>query len=212
MLVRTKQCSARDTPEALSRVKTAWLGVYKPQSDRLGSVSPVVRSGLGSSTDTALRRMGWPARIPALTPRAAEKRYAGSTPGSPCSPGWPEPLDCTSLSYKSPFCHRLAAGPTLAPGARRPAVLSGGLTLSLRLKRPLSARLSHRAAPTERVLIVKGFGCRPIRGVSAGTEGRRPKASREGTRGGRREGCRLWRFDRRAAPASDARVGGTDRG
>lgn len=60
--------------------------------------------------------------------------------------------------------------------------------------------------------VVKGFGCRPSRGLSAGTEGRRPKASREGTRGGRREGCRQWRFDRRATPASDARVGGTDRG
>ena len=33
---------------------------------------------------------------------------------------------------------------------------------------------------------VKGFGCRPIRDLSAGTEGRRPKASREGTREGRR--------------------------
>ena len=33
---------------------------------------------------------------------------------------------------------------------------------------------------------VKGFGCRPIRDLSAGAEGRRPKASREGTRGGGR--------------------------
>src|SRR5687767_14787514 len=56
---------------------------------------------------------------------------------------------------------------------------------------------------------VKGFGCRPMRNLSAGTGGRRPKASREGTRGGRRGCCRLWRFDRRA-PASDALIGGTD--
>ena len=34
---------------------------------------------------------------------------------------------------------------------------------------------------------VKGFGCRPIRDRSARTEGRRSKASREGTRGG----CRV---------------------
>src|SRR5690348_2303303 len=34
--------------------------------------------------------------------------------------------------------------------------------------------------------VVKGFGCRPIRDRSARTEGRRSKASREGTRGGRR--------------------------
>jgi hypothetical protein len=30
---------------------------------------------------------------------------------------------------------------------------------------------------------VKGFGCRPVDDLSAGGEGRRPKASEEGTRG-----------------------------
>jgi hypothetical protein len=36
----------------------------------------------------------------------------------------------------------------------------------------------------------------PARGdLSAGTEGRRPKASQEGTREGRVGGCRLWGFD-----------------
>src|ERR1700693_5138692 len=59
---------------------------------------------------------------------------------------------------------------------------------------------------------VKGFGCRPIRNLTAGTEGRRPKASREGTRGGQRGGCRLWRFDGRAASASDTSVCEGDRG
>jgi len=78
----------------------------------------------------------------------------------------------------------------------------------------VSSRPCTRLSPSagSAAVHVKGFGCRPIRGLSAGTEGRRPKASREGTRGGRREGCRLWRFDRRASPASDARVGGTDHG
>ena len=48
----------------------------------------------------------------------------------------------------------------------------------------------------------------PARGdLSARTEGRRPKASEEGTRGGRATACRLWGFDDAAVCVVDALAG-----
>jgi len=57
---------------------------------------------------------------------------------------------------------------------------------------------------------VQSFGCRPTT-MRQPLWGRRPKASREGTRGGRGGGRRLWRFDGGAACASDATVDGGER-
>src|SRR5207253_7300850 len=90
---------------------------------------------------------------------------------------------------------------------RREAVATGPPT---KVASPTDSGRSDLPAGTG--LHVKGFGCRPIRNLTAGTEGRRPKASREGPRGGQRGGCRLWRFDGRAASASDALVCEGDRG
>src|SRR5438477_8232073 len=53
---------------------------------------------------------------------------------------------------------------------------------------------------------VKGFGCRPVVTYPR-TEGRRPKAPQEGTRGGCVGGCRLWGFDGAAAWVGDALAG-----
>ena len=48
----------------------------------------------------------------------------------------------------------------------------------------------------------------PARGdLSARAEGRRPKASQEGTRGGRATACRLWGFDDAAVCVVDALAG-----
>src|SRR5882724_7820319 len=48
----------------------------------------------------------------------------------------------------------------------------------------------------------------PARGDLSGcAEGRRPKASQEGTRGGRARACRLWGFDDAAACVVDAPAG-----
>ena len=43
--------------------------------------------------------------------------------------------------------------------------------------------MSVPAANTSGSALVKGFGCRPIVAIAAGSEGRRTKASQEGTRG-----------------------------
>ena len=48
----------------------------------------------------------------------------------------------------------------------------------------------------------------PARGdLSARAEARRPKASQEGTRGGRATACRLWGFDDAAVCVVDALAG-----
>ena len=56
--------------------------------------------------------------------------------------------------------------------------------------------------------LVQGFGCRPVTALRVRSEGRRPKALQEGTRGPPwGAGCRLWRFDRRAGWAGGALAG-----
>src|SRR5580700_8224308 len=53
----------------------------------------------------------------------------------------------------------------------------------------------------------EGFRMPASRDLSARAEGRRPKASQEGTRGGRATACRLWGFDWAAACLVDALAG-----
>src|SRR5271166_3889989 len=53
----------------------------------------------------------------------------------------------------------------------------------------------------------EGFRMPACGDLSAPAEGRRPKASQEGTLGGPVGGCRLWRFDGAAAWVGDAPAG-----
>jgi len=60
---------------------------------------------------------------------------------------------------------------------------------------------------------VKGFGCRPVVTIRVRSEGRRPKASQEGTRGPPGGRLPLWGFDGVAAWVGEAFagvVGGSD--
>jgi hypothetical protein len=53
----------------------------------------------------------------------------------------------------------------------------------------------------------EGFRMPACGDLSARAEGRRPKASQEGTRGGRVTACRLWGFDDAAVCVVDALAG-----
>src|SRR5277367_262360 len=58
------------------------------------------------------------------------------------------------------------------------------LTLSAVAEGPLSALSGHSGGCCRMAAFVQGFGYRPVDDLSAGAEGRCPKAFREGTRGG----------------------------
>ena len=48
---------------------------------------------------------------------------------------------------------------------------------------PLTTQLSRSRCPLQTAGVVKGFGCRPVVTIRVRSEGRRPKASQEGTGG-----------------------------
>jgi hypothetical protein len=88
--------------------------------------------------------------------------------------------------------------------------LLGGLLVDV--FRSHAAREAEIAFLRQQLVVLQrsaGEGFRmPARGdLSARAEGRRPKASQEGTRGGRATACRLWRFDDAAACVVDALAG-----
>jgi hypothetical protein len=73
--------------------------------------------------------------------------------------------------------------------------------------RPLVLQLQASCRTAANRRFGEGFRMPARRDLSTRAEGRRPKASQEGTRGARRAVCRLWGFDEAAAWVGDALAG-----